>query len=136
MEYRLSEMDAAASAFLQQWTDQKVMAFHGTMGAGKTTFIQALCKQLGVQGVMGSPTFSIINQYNSSEGGYETIYHMDLYRLKNDAEAMAAGVEDALYSGSLCFVEWPEKAPSLLPDDTLHVYIDVIDAATRRLRTA
>jgi tRNA threonylcarbamoyladenosine biosynthesis protein TsaE len=111
-----------------------VLAFHGQMGAGKTTFIHALCDAKGVKDVVGSPTFSIINEYVYRENGQEKkIYHIDLYRLRDEEEALQAGVEDCLYSDHLCLVEWPEKAPGIFPDNTLHVYIEAIDTQTRKL---
>ena len=113
----------------------RILAFHGEMGAGKTTFIHALCDAKNVKDIVGSPTFSIINEYAFSENGKEKmIYHIDLYRLKDEDEAIQAGVEDCLYSDHICLVEWPEKIPSLLPADTLHIYLSIIDEITRRLR--
>ena len=102
------------------------------MGAGKTTFIHALCEGMGVKDVVSSPTFSIINQYKAGNG--QTIYHMDLYRIKDESEALNAGVEDCLYSGNTCLVEWPEKAPGIFPDDTLHISITYVDDNTRKLQ--
>ncbi len=129
--FTLSKLEATVQQFLQQLTDKKVVAFHGQMGAGKTTFISALCKAIGVTDAASSPTFSIINQYTTSSG--QIIYHMDWYRLKDEEEALQAGVEDALYSGHLCLVEWPERATGLLPDDTLHVKLELVDEGKRRL---
>jgi tRNA threonylcarbamoyladenosine biosynthesis protein TsaE len=104
------------------------------MGAGKTTFILALCEMKGVKEVMGSPTFSIINEYFFKENsGAGKIYHIDLYRLKDEEEAIRAGVEDCFYSDHTCFIEWPEKAPGILPPGTLHVFIEVTDTQTRSL---
>jgi tRNA threonylcarbamoyladenosine biosynthesis protein TsaE len=111
----------------------KVWAFHAPMGAGKTTFIHALCEELGVHTAISSPTFAIINEYNSTETG--TVYHMDWYRLKDEEEAINAGVEDCLNSGNLCLVEWPDKAPGILPDNTFHVNIEALDERTRRVFT-
>ena len=120
----------AAERFRQEMQEKKVIAFNGEMGAGKTTFIQALCRVLQVSSPMGSPTFSIINQY-SYPGGI--LNHLDLYRLKDEEEAVRAGVEDCLYSGNICFVEWPEKAPQLFPADTVFVFLEIVDEHTRRL---
>ncbi|CAN5632443.1 tRNA (adenosine(37)-N6)-threonylcarbamoyltransferase complex ATPase subunit type 1 TsaE [soil metagenome] len=111
----------------------KIWAIHGEMGAGKTTFIHALCETLQVHDVISSPTFAIINEYKSPLAG--TIYHMDWYRLKDEEEAIHAGIEDSLLSGNVCFIEWPDKAAGLLPDDTLHIYIETLDENTRRLHT-
>ena len=107
------------------------------MGAGKTTFIHALCDAKGVKDVVGSPTFSIINEYvYDCEGTKRPLFHMDLYRLNSEEEAQRAGVEDALYNGHLCMVEWPEKAPGIFPDGTVHVYIELLDTQSRRLKIA
>ena len=125
------QINEAAAAFVKAVPANAVLAFHGQMGAGKTTFIGAVCKARGVQDVTGSPTYSIINQYNTIAG--ETVYHLDLYRLNSEEEAIQAGVEEVLYSGNLCLVEWPERTPDLLPPATLHVFIEVIDNATRRI---
>ena len=104
------------------------------MGVGKTTFIHTLCeKTLHVQDNISSPTFAIINEYESTIAG--TILHMDWYRLKNEDEAINAGVEDALNSGNICLVEWPEKAEGLLPKNTFKVYIEALDEHTRRIFT-
>ncbi len=101
------------------------------MGSGKTTFIHALCDVRKVKDVVGSPTFSIVNEYFFSENSKQKkIFHIDLYRLKDEQEAIQAGVEDYLYSDHICLVEWPEKIPSLLPDDSLHVFIEAMDAQT------
>ena len=109
-----------------------VLGFSGDIGAGKTTFIHAVCKALAVKSSFGSPTFSIINEYVSANT--EPVFHMDLYRLKDEAEAMNAGVEDALFSGHLCLVEWPDKAPGLFPPDTIHCYLTSIADNERKLQ--
>jgi tRNA threonylcarbamoyladenosine biosynthesis protein TsaE len=122
--------------------DYRVIAFHGEMGAGKTTFIHALCDVKGVTDAVGSPTFSIINEYGfvstgvGSVGTKSVLFHMDLYRLKDEEEARQAGVEDALYSGYPCLVEWPEKAPGIFPANTIHVYIELAGNNTRKLKIA
>ena len=122
---------------MQFWSltnGKRVFAFKGDLGTGKTTFIHALCDVKGVKDVVGSPTFSIINEYVFDENGQiKKIYHIDLYRLKDEQEAMQAGVEDCLYSEHICFVEWPEKAPHILPDDTMHAYIRIVDQQTRQI---
>lgn len=130
MIYQLEKIDEAAAMLLQEAGSKKVIAFHGSMGAGKTTLIHALCEVKGVKDVVSSPTFSIINEYHFPGG---KIYHIDLYRLRDEEEAMRTGVEDCLYSGHLCFVEWPEKALGLFPTDTLHVFIETTDSQTRQL---
>lgn len=132
LQYTLGELDQAAGWFWQNAGHSTVFAFHGEMGAGKTTLIRAICAARGVEDEMGSPTFSIINEYAGRSG--EVIYHLDLYRLQSTAEAVQAGVEDCLYSGQLCLVEWPEKAPGLFPPATSNVYITLVDSQTRRLR--
>ena len=101
------------------------------MGSGKTTFIHALCDVLGVTDAVGSPTFSIINQYQMADG--QTLYHLDLYRINDDEEAVQAGVEEVLYSGDYCMVEWPDKIPGLLPDDALQLQIEPLNDTTRRI---
>ena len=121
--FSLNEINSAAITFLQTITERKIIALHGQMGAGKTTFVHAICEVLGVQDAVISPTFSIINEYSSTTVG--SVYHIDLYRLKNETEAIAAGVEDCLYSGNLCFIEWPEIAPGIFPDDIVHCYLSV-----------
>ncbi len=133
-EFTLSGIDGVADWFWHQ-TDAKVFAFHGEMGAGKTTFIAALCRARFVTAPVSSPTFSLINEYAYDENGVEkTMYHMDMYRLKDEEEAIQAGVEDCLYSGSICLVEWPEKIGSLLPEDTLHVYLSLGGDGSRTLK--
>ena len=129
--FTLDALPAIATGFLQQFPGQRVFAFHGQMGAGKTTFIHALCNAMKVNNTVSSPTFSIINEYGYSGG---TVYHIDLYRLKDEEEAIRTGVEDCLYSGSTCLVEWPERAPAIFPDDTVHVYLDAVDEQTRVMR--
>ena len=126
----MQEILPAAEKFWQQWPLQKVFAFHGNMGAGKTTFIHALCTVKGVTDTVGSPTFSIINEY-AYPGG--KIYHIDLYRLRDEEEALRAGVEDVLYSGELCLVEWPDRAPGIFPPATVALQIAAIDPETRKI---
>ncbi len=132
VNFSLNEIAAAAQTLLAETSHYKVFAFHGEMGAGKTTFIHALCEAMGVEDVVSSPTFSIINQYKTKKG--DTVYHMDLYRIKDENEAVNAGVEDCLYSGNICLVEWPDKAAGILPDNTLHVYITSIADNSRKLK--
>ena len=124
-----------ATSYWKYVKDTKVFAFHGAMGAGKTTIIESLCKAKGVKDVMGSPTFSIINEYSYDENGVENIiYHIDLYRLKDEQEIIQAGVEDCIYSGAVCFVEWPEKAPFLFDDKTVQVYLEAINEEEREVK--
>ena len=119
----------AAKKFLAEAGDRRVFAFHGGMGAGKTTFIKALCSELGVTEVVASPTFAIVNEYMAQNG--EPVYHFDLYRVKTMDEACDFGCEDYFYSGSYCFIEWPELVEPLLPDDTVDVCITVDDEGHR-----
>ena len=130
--FNLEQIKDAAKKLLMTVPGQKVFALHGEMGAGKTTFIHALCEVMGVSDVVTSPTFSIINQYRMVSG--ETVYHMDLYRIKDGNEAVNAGMEDCLYSGNTCLVEWPERAPGIFPAETLHLTISSVDANTRKLQ--
>lgn len=132
LNFKLENIKSAAKQFLTAAGTKTVFAFHGEMGVGKTTFIHALCEVMEVKDTISSPTFSIINQYATVTG--KTIYHMDLYRLKDEQEAVNTGVEDCLYSGNTCLVEWPEKAPGIFPDDTLHVTIIAINTNTRKLQ--
>lgn len=135
--FSLNNIKETATAFWKTAGDRKVIAFHGQMGAGKTTFIHALCDVKGVKDHVGSPTFSIINEYTYTENGMEKkLFHLDLYRLKDEEEAIRAGVEDCLFSDHTCLVEWPEKAPGIFPEDTLHVYIEVTGAVNRKLGEA
>ncbi len=132
--FTLDNIKDAAWQLLQFAGNKKVFAFHGEMGTGKTTFIHTLCDLKGVREIVGSPTFSIINEYAyDCEGTRRLIFHIDLYRLKDEAEAINAGIEDCLYSGNICFVEWPDKAPGLFDADTLHIYLSSDDAETRRI---
>ncbi len=131
LKFSLSTINAVAKEFLSTIDKNKVIALHGEMGAGKTTFVHAVCEAMGVTDTIGSPTFSIINQYQTNDGN--TIYHIDMYRLKDEEEAIQTGVEDCLYSGNYCFVEWPEKAPGIFPDETLHISIVAVDNETRKL---
>ncbi|MEJ7913396.1 MAG: tRNA (adenosine(37)-N6)-threonylcarbamoyltransferase complex ATPase subunit type 1 TsaE [Chitinophagaceae bacterium] len=128
--FELSRIQEVAVDISKLVARKKVIAFFGQMGSGKTTLIQAICKALEVKDVVSSPTFSIINEYESKAG---TIFHLDLYRLNGVLEAVQAGVEDCLHSGNICFVEWPEQALSLLPENALHIRIDAINELTRRV---
>ena len=132
VDFTLNEIENAAAQLLTVVGERKVIAFHGEMGAGKTTFIHAVCQLLKINDVVGSPTFSIINEYNTD--ACNIVYHLDLYRLKDEPEAIAAGVEDCLYSGNLCMVEWPEKAPGIFPHDTIHCYLRSTGNNERKLQ--
>lgn len=131
---QLDQIDECARYFWQKVTGV-VFAFHGEMGAGKTTFIGALCRAKGIEEQVSSPTFSLINEYTYKEDGISRrIFHIDLYRLKDEEEAIQAGVEDCLYSGDICFVEWPEKIPLVLPQKRVDVYILPHSNYTRLLK--
>ena len=135
MIYTLEQIPRIAEDFWKIANNARVIAVHGKMGSGKTSLIHALCDARQVKDAVGSPTFSIINEYFFSENGkQEKIFHIDLYRLKDEQEAIQSGIEDCLYSDHVCLIEWPEKISSLLPGDTLHVYIELIDNQTRKLR--
>ena len=132
MIYTLSQIEATAQGLLKKFGNKPIWAFHAPMGAGKTTLISELCKQLGVLDRVNSPTFAIMNEYQV-EG--KVIYHMDWYRLKDEEEAIQAGIEDALSSGNLCLIEWPEKAAGLLPEAIFQVHLEILDEKSRRLYT-
>jgi tRNA threonylcarbamoyladenosine biosynthesis protein TsaE len=129
--FTLDSLPAIAADFRRQFAGRQVFAFHGPMGAGKTTFIHAFCDVMKISSTVSSPTFSIINEYGYDGG---TVYHIDLYRLKDEEEAIRAGVEDCLYSGNICLVEWPERAAAIFPAHTVHVYLDAADEQTRLMR--
>lgn len=136
-QFSLRNINEVANAFWKEVGDKKVIAFHGLMGAGKTTFIHALCEAKKITDAVGSPTFSIINEYAyDCDGTKRVLFHIDLYRLNDEEEAIRAGVEDCLYSGQTCLVEWPEKAPGIFPDDTVHAFLDAVNTETRRLKIA
>lgn len=126
MEIKIEKLDnirEAAKQFIANIGDSTVFAFYGNMGAGKTTFVKAVCEELGVDDVITSPTFSIVNEYRSERTG-ELIYHFDFYRVKKIEEVYDMGFEDYFYSGALCFIEWPELCEEVLPDDTVKVSIN------------
>ena len=124
----LENIASAAREFISAIGDHKVFAFYGEMGAGKTTFIKAVCEELGVNDVITSPTFAIINEYSITSTPSplpSTIYHFDFYRIKKLEEVYDMGYEDYFYSGALCFIEWPELIEEVLPDDAVRVHIEV-----------
>jgi len=128
----LDHIEEAAREFIGQMGDDTVFAFYGKMGAGKTTFIKALCKLLGVEDEVNSPTFAIINEYRSATTA-ELIYHFDFYRIKKLEEVYDLGYEDYFYSGALCFIEWPELVEELLPLDAKKVTITENGDGTRTI---
>ena len=135
MEIRIQSLDQiheAAVRFVQAMGDNTVFAFYGKMGAGKTTFIKAICEELGVSDVITSPTFAIVNEYRSDKGG-ELIYHFDFYRIRKLEEVYDMGYEDYFYSGALCFIEWPELIEELLPGQTVKVTIEEVEDGSRKV---
>jgi tRNA threonylcarbamoyladenosine biosynthesis protein TsaE len=127
--FDLAHINEAARYFLAA-NPPKVVLFHGEMGAGKTTFIKALCVALGVKSPTSSPTFSLVNEYEATEG---LVYHFDMYRLKSETEALDFGIDDYLFSGNWCFIEWAEKIPNLIPDEHLVVTLTVVADGKREL---
>jgi tRNA threonylcarbamoyladenosine biosynthesis protein TsaE len=116
-----NELPGAAQALLNAYPESRVFAFYGQMGAGKTTFIKAICRELGVSDIVQSPSFAIINEYKPVSGG--SVFHFDFYRIKKVEEAFDIGYEDYLYSGNYCLIEWPELIDGLLPEETVKVTI-------------
>jgi len=134
MEIKIQELNLireAAREFISQIGEHTVFAFYGKMGAGKTTFIKAVCEELGVEDVITSPTFAIVNEYSLPSS---RLYHFDFYRIKKIEEVYDMGYEDYFYSGSLCFIEWPELIEELLPDDAVRVTIEEQDDGSRIVR--
>ena len=130
--HSLEEIHEAARQFVEAMGDNTVFAFYGKMGAGKTTFIKAVCEELGVEDVVTSPTFAIVNEYRSDSTG-ELVYHFDFYRIKKLEEVYDMGYEDYFYCGAVCFIEWPELIEELLPGDAVKVTIDEQADGTRLL---
>jgi tRNA threonylcarbamoyladenosine biosynthesis protein TsaE len=129
--FTLDEIDIAAAEVLAQ-NPEKIILFNGEMGAGKTTFIKALCRALGINNVTSSPTFSLVNEYASESG--QIVYHFDVYRLKNENEALDMGIEEYLYSGNYCFIEWAEKIPNLIPEQHSVIALSVLPDNKRKLK--
>lgn len=127
---KAADLAAAAERMIAQYPQERIFLFYGHMGAGKTTFINALCAALEVQDSTSSPTFSIVNEYASSHG---PLFHFDFYRLKDESEALDLGYEEYFYSGNYCFVEWPEKIENLLPSHYLKITIEAIDNQSRSI---
>lgn len=133
MEIKIQSLESihdAARQFIAAMGDNTVFALYGKMGAGKTTFVKALCEELGVSDVISSPTFAIVNEYRSDETG-ELIYHFDFYSIKKLSEVYDMGYEDYFYSGALCFIEWPELVEELLPGDAVKVTIEEQEDGSR-----
>ncbi len=131
----LQALEQAAEQLLPFAAERRKFAFYGDIGAGKTTFIQAICKQLGVRESVVSPTFSLVNEYSYEDafGKAQLLYHLDLYRLKNLQEALDIGIEDMLYGENYCFIEWPELIEALLPEDVVRIKIEAINHSTRKI---
>ena len=130
--YTLHQTDDIAAQLVQQFSSKPVWVFQAPMGAGKTTLIAAIGKAIGIQEAMSSPTFSIMNEYEIKG---KLIYHMDWYRLENEAEARQAGVEAAMEEANMSLVEWPEKAPNMVPDNAVWIHIEILDPNRRRIYT-
>ena len=135
MEIRVKSIDGiveAAKAFVDAMGEKRVFAFYGKMGVGKTTFIKAVCEEMGVEDVINSPTFAIVNEYVDGRG--EPVYHFDFYRIKKEREVLDIGYEDYVYSGNVCFMEWPELIEGLLPADVVKVNIEEDEDGGRTIR--
>lgn len=130
----LKELPEIARKLVEQFAEERVFAFYGKMGAGKTTFIQSVCRVLGSDDTVTSPTFALINEYNTQKNG--SVFHFDFYRIKNLEEVFDLGYEDYLYSGSYCLIEWPELIESLLPEKVVRVKIEVEPDGSRKFTAA
>jgi len=128
--FTLDELELVAQKVIDQ-QPSKVILFHGEMGVGKTTLIKQLCKTLGVSSATSSPTFSLVNEYETIDN--QVVYHFDFYRLKNEMEALDMGADDYFYSGNWCFIEWAEKIPSLIPDEHAVITIELVENWKRHL---
>lgn len=129
--FGLDEINQAATRFLEALGERRIVAFYGSMGAGKTTFIRALCRQLGVKDTVTSPTFALVNEYRNRQG--DSIFHFDFYRIRRLAEAIDMGCDEYFQSGHLCLIEWPELVEELLPAETLRVTIQETPDGLRHL---
>lgn len=124
VSHSLDDLQEVARWILDS-VDEDVILLNGPMGAGKTTLIKAICKELGVEDEVSSPTYSLVNEYHASNG--EIVFHFDLYRIDDESEALDMGIDEYLYSGSKCLIEWPEKISNLLPHDCVTVDISVVE---------
>lgn len=130
MNLEIENIREVARKFVEEIGERRVFVFYGKMGAGKTTFIKAVCEELGVEDVITSPTFAIVNEYTSGE---KSIYHFDFYRIKKLEEVYDMGYEEYFYSGALCFIEWPELIEELLPEDAVKVIIETLPSGGRSI---
>ncbi len=128
----LDEIGVVAKRFVASMGDKKIFAFYGKMGVGKTTFIKAVCEEMGVKDVVNSPTFAIVNEYLDGKG--DTIYHFDFYRIESEKEVFDIGFDEYLDSGNLCFIEWPELVEDFLPDQTVNIYMEETSDGTRTIK--
>ena len=129
--HKEEELERAAKNLLAEFKNKRVFIFSGTLGVGKTTFIKYICKVLGVNTGISSPTFSLVNEYECTDGS--VVYHFDFYRIKDVQEAYDIGYEEYFYSGNYCFIEWPEKIPGLMPSDAVEIKIEVKDNGERAI---
>jgi tRNA threonylcarbamoyladenosine biosynthesis protein TsaE len=129
--FSLDQIQEVAQQILAQ-NPNKILLFNGEMGAGKTTLIKQLCKSLGIEDATSSPTFSLVNEYQTNDN--QTVYHFDFYRLNHETEALDMGVDDYLYSGNWCFIEWSEKIPNLIPEQHSVVTIELLPDGKRLLK--
>ena len=131
LNYSLNEIELLAEKLVKQFESFRIFCFEGALGAGKTTLIEAICRYLGSKDPLSSPTFSIVNEYDSPKG---ILFHMDWYRLKNEEEAFQIGIEDYLYSGHYCFIEWHKQAEMLIPKPFVHVTLTSLEASARSIK--
>ena len=130
----LPDLPAAVARVREQYPEVRVFLLHGDLGAGKTTFVQAFCRSIGVQDDVSSPTFALVNEYErTTAGGPEPVYHLDLYRLKDLEEALDMGLEEYLESGYYCFVEWPDVADGLYPENRITLQLETLSENTRKI---
>ena len=131
INFTLSELPEIANKIIQE-VPHKVLLFYGKMGVGKTTLIKEIVKQLKVEDLVSSPTFSLVNEYHTNEG--ETVYHFDFYRIEKDEEALDIGIDDYFYNNEWCLVEWPEKVKNLLPLNAVEIHLSMNDDGSRNIR--